>query len=115
MKPNGLDNAAACSLSQGDGSKRRERWLRLCERALAGKAPTERGVRLRFRALDGVASELRELAALERECCSFAMWSVRSDYTNLILDVRAKGDAADVVRALFEELPATHTDVTAHR
>lgn len=110
MRSVGPGTAAACSLSQGDGSKRRERWLRLCDRALLEKAPTEGGVRLRFRALDGVANELRELAALERECCSFAIWSVRGDHANLILDVSAEGDAAGIVRALFEELPAAQED-----
>ncbi len=113
MEPDGPDIAAVCSLSQVDGSNRRERWLRVCDRALLDKAPTNDGVRLRFRALEGVESELRELAALEHECCSFATWSVRIDHTNLILDVSAEGDAADLVRALFEALPATHPAATA--
>jgi len=106
-------NPVACSLSQVDGNERRERWLRLSDRALSDNESTQAGVRLRFRRLDGVESELRELAALERECCSFAAWSVSSDRAHLILEVSADGDAVGVVRALFEDLPPSHADATA--
>ncbi len=88
-----------------DGNERRERWLNLSDRALSDKASTQAGVCLRFRPLEGVESELCELAALERECCSFATWSVRRDAANVILEVSAEGDAAGIVRALFEGLP----------
>lgn len=108
-------NPIACSLSQVDGNERRQRWLRLGDLALSDNAPTQAGVRLCFRRLRGVESELRELAALERECCSFASWSVRRDKANLILEVSAEGDGAGIVRALFEELPPSQGDATARR
>lgn len=99
-------NPAACSLAQDDVAARRERWLRLCDRALSEKEPTETGVRLRFPRLEGVESELRELATLERECCSFAAWSVRCEGADLILEVSAEGDAVATVRSLLDELPS---------
>ncbi len=55
-------NPIACSLSQVDGNERRQRWLRLGDLALSDNAPTQAGVRLCFRRLRGVESELRELA-----------------------------------------------------
>jgi len=103
MGLDGRGNPAACSLSRVDSAERRERWLRLGDRALSDKAPTNAGVRLRFRRLPGVESELRELAALDRECCSFAAWSLRSEEADLILEISAEGDAAGTVRALFDQ------------
>ncbi len=113
MKLDDRANPVACSLSQMDAGERRGRWLRLSNRALSDKESTQAGIRLRFRPLEDVENELRELAALERECCSFAAWSVSSDQAHLILEVSAEGDAADVVRALFEDSPPSHADATA--
>lgn len=96
----------ACSLAQGDLITRRERWLRLCDRALAEKELTDDGARLRFRSLDGVKSELEELTALERDCCSFAAWTVNIEGTELVLHVSAKDDAVAAVHALSDDLPA---------
>ncbi|HEV2772542.1 MAG TPA: hypothetical protein VGV57_06910 [Thermoleophilaceae bacterium] len=97
------DGTVACSLAPGDLAGRRERWLRLSERALLEKRPIPGGVRLRFRRVDGVEGELRELAELERDCCSFAAWSVTSEGTDPTLEVTAEGDGVAAVRALFEE------------
>lgn len=96
-------NPAACSLSGVGLADRRQRWLAVSDRALSQKTATGAGVRLRFLPLAGVESELRELAELERECCSFAAWSVRREEAGLVLEVSAAGDAAGVVRALFDE------------
>lgn len=100
MEDHGL---VACSLAPGDLAPRRERWLRLSEQALLEQTPTPAGMRLRFRSVDGAEHELRELAALERDCCSFATWSVTSDGADLILDVTADGEGVAAVRALFDE------------
>lgn len=104
METTQLDDPAtpvACSLGQGDLVKRQERWRRLCDRALREKERTDDGVRLRFRALAGAQSELEDLAALERDCCSFGAWSVSSEGAELVLSVSAEGDAVAAVRALF--------------
>jgi len=53
----------------------------------------------------GVADELRSLAALERECCAFARWSVSASGRRLTLEV--SGDSEEAVaaaRALFPAL-----------
>jgi hypothetical protein len=101
---------AACRLIEDDQAARRERWLRLSDRALCEKEPTDRGVRLRFRRLAGVEDELRELAALERECCSFASWSVRREGDDVVLRVSAEGTSAATVRAMFDEPPPAPAD-----
>ena len=93
----------ACSLAPVDLAGRREFWLRLSDRALVEKEPIAAGVRLRFRRLDGVEDELRDLAALERECCSFATWSLTSEDADLRLEVTAEGEGIAAVRALFDE------------
>ncbi len=95
-----MSKPVACSLAPGDLAERRGRWLRLCDRALSSTEATENGVRLRFRRLDAVEHELRDLAALERECCSFAAWSVSSQRGELVLEVSAQGDAVAAVRAM---------------
>ena len=97
------DGTVACSLAPGDLAGRRDQWLRLSERALLEKKPIRGGVRLRFRRLDGVEGELRKLAELERDCCSFAAWSVKSEGPDLTLEVTTEGDGVAAVRALFEE------------
>ena len=94
------DGTVACSLAPGDLAGRRERWLRLSERARLEKKPIPGGVRLRFRTVAGVEGELRELAELERDCCSFAAWSVTSEGPDLTLEVIAEGDGVAAVRAL---------------
>ena len=66
-------------------SERRQRWHTLAERAFVYRTETRDGLRLVFRDDAGVARELRELAALERECCAFAEWSV----SGAVLDVTA--------------------------
>ena len=93
----------ACSLTPSDVHGRRERWLRLSDRALVEKKAIEAGVRLRFERLDGIEAELRELAALERDCCSFAAWTVTGEGAELRLEVTAEGEGVAAVRALFDE------------
>jgi hypothetical protein len=50
----------------------------LAARAGIDIVASDSGLRLICRADNEVEQELRELAALERECCAFADWSVRS-------------------------------------
>lgn len=85
---------------------RRRRWLDVIERALAAKTGTPTGVALRFRAEAGVAGELRELADLERDCCSFATWAVTSAEGSVVLEVSAEGEGIASVQAMFEDAQA---------
>jgi hypothetical protein len=89
---------AACSLGQSGLAQRTERWQALYARALSQKSATQRGLRLVFDARPGVADELEALAALERECCAFATWSVRAGDTELTLEI--SGDSEEAVAAV---------------
>ena len=91
----------ACSLPSGELPERRERWRRLTERALVRRSETASGVRLSFRAEDGVEPELSELAALERECCSFAHFEVRASPEAVVLDITAPAAGVAAVREMF--------------
>ena len=99
--------AVACSLNQSDLAVRAERWLALADRAAGQVSRTKTGLRLTFRADQGVANELAELAVLERECCGFASWSVHEAGDNVVMDVSAEGDVAiGAVQSLFDALAA---------
>jgi hypothetical protein len=98
--------AVACSLSQAELASRSARWRELAGNALEQVTRTSMGQRLTFRAGQGVADELDELAALERGCCAFATWSVERTGGQLILDVTAIGpEGAEAVHAIFADLP----------
>jgi hypothetical protein len=99
-----MELPVACSLKQEDLAERRERWRRLTDQALRLPESTARGVRLRFRALPGVAAELDDLVAAERECCAFADWSLERADGELVLTVSAGGEGAPAIRELFASL-----------
>ncbi len=92
----------ACSLGRDDLTQRQARWERLTARTAVERAPTDRGLRLVFGREPGVEEELRELAALERECCAFADWSVSESGGSVVLDVGGSSAGAVVaVQAMF--------------
>jgi hypothetical protein len=98
--------AVACSLSQADLAGRSARWRELARSALQQASRTPRGQRLTFSANQEAADELEELAALERQCCPFATWSVHSADGHLILDISATGpEGVGAVHAMFADLP----------
>ena len=95
----------ACSLRQADLPGRADSWRALADRALSRVSPTPRGLLLVFGAGPGVADELEALAALERDCCAFATWSVRVDSTEIILEVSGDGDeAVTAIQSMFAAL-----------
>jgi hypothetical protein len=101
------DARIACSLDQGDLTERGERWRALAERAELEVAPTAGGLRLLFRDAPGVDGELRQLVALERECCGFADWSLRKA---IVLEVSGTSpDAIAAVQGLFGPLRSDRT------
>jgi hypothetical protein len=91
----------ACTLTGGARIDRRERWRRLGESERGGVVETATGVRIVFRASPAVERELQELAALERECCAFATWTVRSEGSDLVLNVDGDGEAVAAIHAMF--------------
>ena len=95
----------ACTLGTGDLTDRVARWRAVAARAAGERSVTERGVRLSFAAAPGVATELRALAVLERDCCAFAAWSVREDGDRILVDVSGDSpEATAAVQTLFGEL-----------
>ena len=97
--------AVACSLNQSDLAVRAERWQALADRSAGQVSRTETGLRLTFRADQGVANELAELAVLEGECCGFASWSVHEAGDNVVMDVSAVGEVAiGAVQSMFDAL-----------
>lgn len=95
----------ACTLGTGDLAGRVARWHAVAARAAGQRSATEHGVRLSFTTGPGVAAELRELAALERDCCAFATWSVREDGGRVLVEVGGDTrEAATAVQEMFREL-----------
>ncbi len=100
------DNTAAgppvaCSLTRTGLAEQAGRWVRLAARALTGHTKTADGVRLSFRPEPGTEQELRALAGVEAECCSWATWTVQASATRLVLDVRATGDGVAALHGMF--------------
>lgn len=91
----------ACALTKADLAAQAEAWRRLRAAAGVGVEELDDGVRLRFRAGAGVAEELRRLAAIENECCSWASWSVRVEPGEAVLHVRSAGAGIAAARELF--------------
>jgi hypothetical protein len=95
----------ACSLTPTDLARQGDRWERLAARALTERAETEHGLRLSFRPEPGAENELRQLAAVENECCRWARWVVDVRAGQIVLDVRADGDGIAALHSMFTGLP----------
>jgi hypothetical protein len=93
-----MEKTIACTLSDDGLAARGERWRRLAGASGLAVASTPSGLRLTFG--PGTEHELAELAALERECCAFADWTV----TGTVLEVSGRGAAITAVQALFSSL-----------
>jgi hypothetical protein len=107
-------DVVACALGQEALVERQQRWQALAARAGLDIVSSDSGARLIFRADRSVEMELRELGALERECCAFADWSVRSDDGEVVLDVRGESDEAiAAVQGMFRGLRANSTAIWA--
>jgi len=102
MKSVDDEQPAVCTLEGGDQITRRERWLRLMDRALLDRTATDHGAELRFRDDAASLAELTELAALESECCAFARWNVSQLDDAIRLAIETEPDKAPAVWALFD-------------
>ena len=95
----------ACSLTSAGLAVQAQRWFRLAARALSQRATTPDGLRLTFRTGPDVEAELRELAAIENECCSWARWIVTATEERVIVDVRSAGDGVAALHGMFAGAP----------
>ena len=91
----------SCTLVEADLAAQTKRWHELRSRAELGQVATPEGTRLAFRADEGVLGELVELVAVEKECCSWATWSVEELEGEIVLHVRSTGHGVEAVHGLF--------------
>jgi hypothetical protein len=91
----------ACSLSAEELAERSRRWTKLLDGMLLERTEIPAGLRLELEDRAGVAEELTELAELERECCAFASFEVRTVGDSVRLDVTSSGAGVQAVRELF--------------
>ena len=96
----------ACNLTAADLAAQARRWVGLAARAMTGRTRTARGIRISFRPGPGAENELRSLAAVERECCPWAAWTVEASADQLVLDVRSAGEGIAALHGMFAGLPA---------
>jgi hypothetical protein len=91
----------ACTLTPAGLAEQGGRWQRLAARAMTSRAETDHGLRVCFRAEPGAGEELRTLVAVENECCRWAVWTVREEAGQLVLDVRSAGDGITALQGMF--------------
>jgi hypothetical protein len=87
----------ACSLDARQLAERTERWRALAEHALISTERKNEGVRQRYRGGAAIEEELRDLVALEAECCPFLGLQVERVGAETWLDVSGPPEAAQVV------------------
>jgi hypothetical protein len=87
--------------------ERMAEYGRLFAQALAGRERTAEGVRLRFRADDGVEVWVRDLAAREKACCAFYDFRISATGDEVWWDIGlVDGVAAedeDTARTMLDE------------
>ncbi len=93
----------ACTLGAGDLAAQRERWGRLIAASALERTERPDGLRIRFRPGRGVAADLRELVATERDCCAWATWSVTVAGDQVVLDITSTGDGITALHSMFTE------------
>lgn len=94
------DAPIACTLEPGAIPERLADWGAILDRALARRPLEDGALRIEFGDEIDVA-ELAQLVAAEQHCCGFFSFAITVDPRGVGLEVRAPGDAADVVASLF--------------
>jgi hypothetical protein len=89
----------ACTLGARDLARQAERWKSLLAEAGSRRVVTERGLRVYFRGSESVERELRELVAVEVECCAWAEWTVEPHEGELLLEIHSTGDGIPVIQS----------------
>jgi hypothetical protein len=79
-------------------------YRRLFTQALVGKERMTDGIRFRFRADPGVEAWVRDLAAREKACCAFYVYTVTVEGDEVRWDCAVPDD--DVARAILDEFYA---------
>ena len=79
----------ACTLTAGDGAARMRRWEALSAKGRPSATRSGHVLVVPYQPGPGIRKELEELAAVERECCSFVGWDVIQDEDHVVLRVAA--------------------------
>jgi predicted phage gp36 major capsid-like protein len=103
----------ACDMTSAPDTtaERMMEYRRLFTRALVGRERTAEGIRLRFRAGDGVEAWVRDLAAREQACCPFFNSDIDTKGEEVHWNASVIDD--DIARAVLDEfytLPDTVAD-----
>lgn len=80
---------------------------------LTGRERTETGIRFRFRAKEGLAEVIRDVAAREKACCAFFDFGIRENGDEITWDSTVIDDP--IARQILDEyydLPDTLTEGT---
>jgi hypothetical protein len=93
----------ACAHTPQDLAAQAARWQQLAARAMTERAETARGLRITFRPEPGVEDELRELVAVENQCCPWASWTAEVAAGHLVLNVASTGDGIIALHGMFTE------------
>ena len=76
-------------------------YRRLFGTDLIGRERTEVGIRFRFAARDGLADEIRDLAAREKACCAFFDFDIRENGDEITWDASVVDDP--IARQILDE------------
>ena len=87
----------ACTLGPDELAGRADDWRALAESALIEAERTEAAAVQRYRQAPGVEAKLRELVALEAECCPFLDFDLQARSDELVLSVSGPAEAAGVI------------------
>ena len=91
--------AIACTLSTGSMKGRIADWQNLLSH-VTRRERIDGGVRNVF-AADVPTGELMRLVAAEQDCCQFFQFAITMDTRGVALEVRAPGDALQIVTSMF--------------
>jgi hypothetical protein len=98
----------ACDMTDAPDTaeERMAEYGRLFAQALTGRERTGEGIRLRFRADDGVEARVRDLAAREKACCPFFDFAVSTTGGEVWWDASVVDSAVDhdIARTILDEL-----------
>src|SRR5919204_5301008 len=91
----------ACTLGSAELRAQAERWKALYAAAGTERTVTEDGLRVRFRRDPAAEHELRDLVAVETECCAWANWNVEAVAAELVLEISSSGHGIPVIHSWF--------------
>lgn len=95
------EQPVACSLRPGEFADRSEAWRRLLSGWLVRRVPTPEGGRLVLARAPGVADAVRELAALEADCCPWMAIDVGGGEQVVLTMASDEPGGPETIRELF--------------